>query len=315
MSLDAISDLQKAFRERYLDTHEKYLGSISTLILHDYVNDANKRDFWIPFKICRIIKVNKAYFKNIKRLKLGNEEKSIRNIQNSWFNECALRYPTKLPGYEESLLEKERMKFAPWKIIQFYYTIYASMSAIVRCVNSTPNLGHKRMINIFTNDVLSHPKLRGSFFVQPFCFYLTRGRVVPSFNKMIQWDYGLERHCPKLKECLRKTFNNHKLEKGIKRISLFHYFKDLREWANYEDAYIFMNLYGESVRLNLNWYLVNITHTFNTLAEIFLISYYGFDFLNEKFRTFKERVKTNLEFDPEFISMRFDEYKELPNLV
>ena len=100
-------------------------------------------------------------------------------------------------------------------------------------------------------------------------------------------------------------------EKRNTNVTLLHYFKDLREWINYEDAYLFIRLYGPTVISNLDYSLLKISNAFNTLSDSFLINFYGFDKVYSEFETFVGEINEHLKVDPEFLRARFELYKRL----
>ena len=98
-------------------------------------------------------------------------------------------------------------------------------------------------------------------------------------------------------------------------VSLFHYFDSLREWANYEDSYIFINLFGPGVISRLDSSLKRIVQGFLPVAEVFLISFYGWDRVHTEFLTFSNRVVHHLKTEPSSLITRFGEYAGCSDLV
>jgi len=98
-------------------------------------------------------------------------------------------------------------------------------------------------------------------------------------------------------------------------VSLFHYFKSLREWANYEDSYIFINLFGPSVIATLDSSLKTIMHGFLPVTEVFLISFYGWDKVYCPFEQFTSRIERVLKVKPSPLISRFEEYLKCSSLV
>lgn len=288
-------NLAQEFRANYLNTHEKYLKSIADVIKWSYWDSARSVSEGILGKI----EVDQNYFDGIGSSWRGDEEKAFRNLRNSWYHECALRYPFEAEDID-------RMKFAPWKIIQFYYVIYTASSAIVRCYDNSEQLSHGKVMNILTSNIIMQPKLGIKFFVPPFGICVKNGKIAPLCKDAIRWDWGRENHCPNIEECLLRTY-----EKRNKNVTLLHYFKDLREWINYEDAYLFIRLYGPTVISNLNYSLLEISNAFNTLSDTFLINFYGFDKVYSEFETFVEEMNEHLKVDPEFLRARFKLYNRL----
>ncbi len=288
-------NLAQKFRANYLNTHEKYLKSIADVITWSYGNRVRSVSEGILDKM----EVDQNYFDKIGSSWRGDEEKAFRNLRNSWYHECALRYPFDAEDID-------RMKFAPWKIIQFYYAIYTASSAIVRCYDNSEQLSHVKVMNILTSNIIMQPKLGIRFFVPPFGIYVKKGEIAPSCKDSIEWAYGRKNHCPNIEECLLRTY-----EKRNKNVTLLHYFKDLREWVNYEDAHLFTRLYGQTVISNLNYSLLEISNAFNTLSDTFLINFYGPDKVYSEFETFVEEMNKHLKVDPEFLRARFELYNRL----
>jgi len=287
-------DLAQEFRENYLNTHEKYLKSIADVITQLYWGGG-----CVSKGILDEMEVDQNYFDKIRSSWKGDEEKAFRNLRNSWYHECALNYPFEAEGID-------RMKFAPWKIIQFYYATYTASSAIVRCYDNSEQLKHEKLMNILTSNIIMQPKLGIRFFVPPFGICVKKGEITPSCKNAIKWEYGKKQHCPNIEECLLSTYR-----KRNKNVTLLHYFKDLREWVNYEDAYLFVRLYGPSVINNLDYSLLKISNAFNTLSDTFLINFYGFDKVYSEFETFVGEINTHLKVNPTFLRARFKLYNRL----
>lgn len=130
-------DFANTFRRSYLNIHSIYLKSIRDVIAQQYHISGKASE-----GILEKIEIDQNYFGKIRSNWRGDEEKAFRNLRNSWYHECALRYP--FEAYD-----KVCMKFAPWKTIQFYYAIYTSASAIVRCCNNQEELTHEKVLRIF----------------------------------------------------------------------------------------------------------------------------------------------------------------------
>ena len=290
-------NLAQKFIDDYFNTHAKYLKSIADVIKWSYWDSA--RSVTISEGILDKMEVDQNHFDTIRSSWKGDEEKAFRNLRNSWYHECALRYPFEAEDID-------RMKFAPWKIIQFYYVIYTASSAIVRCYDNSEQLSHGKVMNILTSNIIMHPKLGIKFFVPPFGIYVKNGKITPSCKDAIKWEYGKNHHCPNIEKCLLSAYTKRK-----KNVTLLHYFKDLREWANYEDAYLFIRLYGPTVISNLNYSLLEISNAFNTLSDAFLINFYGFDKVYSEFETFVGEINEHLKVDPEFLRARFELYNRL----
>jgi hypothetical protein len=291
--------LASRFIDSFLDKHIRYLKSI-----HDVIVTLYRSKDGVRKGILDEISVDKAYFDEIKVSWNGNEKKAFLNLRNAWYHECALGYPF---GADEDNV-KARMKFASWKIVQFYYAVYTAASAIVRCYYSPDKLNHEKALRILTNNFIKHPKLGINFFIPPFGIYARNEEVIPSCKDAISWEYGKTHHCPNIEEALLSSCKIRRDE----NITLLHYFKDLREWINYEDAYLLIRLYGPYIIRDLDKSLYEISNAFNMLSEIFLINFYGSEKVFAEFEGFTKEVKNNLEIDPDFLNKRFELYKTFP---
>ena len=290
--VDFLNELPKKFRERYLDTHEKYLKSISDIAVYLYFNSYNDWDGACETIVNKLLSAGK--FTDVK---VDNEYESIyfRNLRNAWYHEVALNNP------EDNF--DQRLKFAPWKIIQCYYSIFAGISALVRCFNSSNERSHGKIISFFGNNFLRNRKRR-LFFLPPFNFHLNQqGKFNPVFEEAVNWDYG-KFHYPILKDCLKSVYKNGKFT------TIPHYLKSLREWVQYEDSYLFFRLYGDSVKRNLDSSLTIINFGYLVHVEFFLIKLFGWDSLEPQFITFINEIIQNLDIEPTHLIKRFNIYEK-----
>lgn len=287
--------IASAFRSRYLDTHEKYLDSIATLLgaCNNHTSLATGE-----FMVRRAPLVQ-ATCSQMRFLGHFDEARALRNLRNSWYHECAFSFPEDL---------NNRMKFAPWKIIQFFYATYSALSSVVRCFDSRPRLSQKTALNEFITKVIIDPPM--DFVPVPLNFYLQDGVITPSPPSVVSWPYGLSYHVPNVQRCLQSLHAT-----PTQPVSLFHYFKSLREWANYEDSYIFINLFGPSVISRLDSSLKRIVQGFLPVAEVFLIYFYGWGTVHDQFKQFFGRVEHILKVTPSSLIMRFEEYSKYVNLA
>ena len=297
-----MSDAATKILSEFID-HCNYINAISDLIFYCYTGSIYEK----PREILRIVEKDLSYFNKIKRLNIGSKNKAITNLRNAWYHELAFLEP--IGDERENRIN--RMKFSPWKIIQFYYSIYSGISAMTRCINNQEKIGHKKMINIFTHNLLTRKELSKKFFVSPFCFVLNRKRVLsPAPSDVIKWSYGITDKCPILENCLLKI-----LKKG--KVSIFHYFWELRNWVNYQDSYIFRRLYGKSLKWNLDHDMHVILNTFLTLTELYMIMVFGYDKIKEDkdifVNDFNKYFESNIENDQRltsYINKRFEIHED-----
>ena len=290
----SMENISSAFRKRYLDTHEKYLDSISTLLRACSDNEPLGPG---QFLLARTNEL-KAVCTQLRSRNTFDEKRALTNLRNSWYHECAFNYPDDM---------YERLKFAPWRLIQFFYVIYTGLSAIVRCFDNRPRLKQNAALNAFTDEMIIKPPTR--LLPVPLCFYLQGGVINPAPRTLISWSYGLSCHVPNIERCLLSV------PKQSTPVSLFHYFKSLREWANYEDSHIFINLYGPRVIEMLDASLKTIVSTFCTVIELFLICFYGWDKVNDQFNQFQFRLPGTLKIYPYSLATRFGEYSKYSGLT
>ena len=298
--VDFLAELPQVFRERYLDTHERYLKSIADVITHLYWR--KPRGWKEP---CRKMIHKLIPAGNLPRRKdVGDETLHFRNLRNYWYHECALHYPLRN-------IDK-RLRFAAWKIIQFYYAVFSSIASLVRLEN-TQLKGHDKILNFYLTNFVCNKHLRG-FFLPPVNFCLNQqGVFSDKFSKMVNWKYADSYHIPNIKECLQYTKKEMKKERGRVgnlRIGIPHYLKILRDWTNYQDAYLFFRLYGQTVKQNLDFCLKRITFIHCVQTEFFMMKTFGWDAVNLQFETFMGELETNLGISSPVLERRFNVYRE-----
>jgi hypothetical protein len=273
--------MSKDFREKYLNVHERYLDAIWAIS--------------IPAAKISRIEIQPDLVDHLKKNGHGDEAKSLRALRNSWYHECA---------FFSSIDNEDWLKFPPWRIIPFYYSIFCMISAMLRCVNDSRQLSHQTTINKFTEILILNNELNQQLFSPPYCFYSVNGRVLPNPQSRISREYALNRDYPNLCDCLTSISTT-----PNKPVSVFHYFKVLREWCTYEDSHIFMNLYGESVKAKLKMCLQHILPTCLGIGENFLVSMWGTETIKHELDLFIGKMVTVNRYVPGTIQSRFNEYK------
>lgn len=157
---DFLEQLPEVFRERYLQTHSVYLKSIADIIAMMY-KTVNLRKASINMVQKLVTQGAKLHEK---RQDPGHETLEFRNLRNCWYHECALNYPFKN-------LDK-RLKFASWKIIQCYYSVFASIASLV-CCYFPPQKSPIKTLNIYGREFLCNRERR-KFFLPPANIYLNQ---------------------------------------------------------------------------------------------------------------------------------------------
>jgi hypothetical protein len=296
-----LDSLPQVFRERYLDVHELYLKSIADVITYLYWK---KRRGWK--EPCRKMILKLIPAGNLPRRKdVGHETLHFRNLRNCWYHECALHHPLRNID--------RRLRFAAWKIIQCYYTVFSSIASLVRLEN-TDIKGHDRFLNFYLSNFICR-RNRRKFFLPPANFYLSQDGIFSrKFSKKVNWKYADSYHLPNIKECLEYTKNEMQQENDDRelnvRIGIPHYLKILRDWTNYQDAYLFFRLYGQTVKQNLDFCLKRMTFIHCVQTEFFMMKTFGWDAVNLQFETFMDELETNLGISSPVLECRFNVYLE-----
>jgi hypothetical protein len=287
--------LTRAFQERYLHSQHNYLGSVSDLIINAYQSKGSGDEFWQTRARAIAHHVDLSCRSDIVRLGPGSKEKSLSNLANAWYNECALFDPPADGA-------RARMMWASWKIVQFYYTIFMAMSAIVRSFEPPVKaLGQEPMTNIFTTRVLDTRRFRSDFVVFPFNVYLgSSGQLMRPSVQEVGWDYAEAVHIPNVERALRWASR-----RRLGRVTgLFHYFRDLREWAQYEDAHLMARLYGPQIIDELDRALRNIAFSWLMVSELWAACRFGTDPVVVAADKFSSTVRSVHKIEPTTLQAR-----------
>jgi hypothetical protein len=269
-----LDSLPQVFRDRYLNTHDRYLRSIADVISHLYTW---KMDDW--HEPCRqmLLRLIPAGRTPTKR-DTEDETLHFRNLRNCWYHESALHYP--LDNIDE------RLRFAAWKIVQFYYSVFSSIASLV-CLEHPERKSHGAVLNFYVNDFVCNEK-RDKFLLPPVNFYLNQQGVFSrNASKVVNWSYADRYHLPNIKACLEFAKSEIEKERNISplaiRIAVPHYLKTLRDWVTYQDSYLFFRLYGPTVKESLDNCLKKIAFIHCVQTEFFLLKTYGWNVLNLQF--------------------------------
>jgi len=284
-----LNSLPAVFRERYLNSHETYLKSIADIIVYMYSGE-NWEDRCAQM-LLHLLEASKMR----KRKDIDEETPHFRNLRNCWYHECSLNYPP------ETL--DERLRFAAWKIIQCYYSVFSSIASLVCCFHPERKT-HDATLNIFAREFLCHRK-RKSYFLPPVNFYLNQqGRFNQEFSKKVNWRYADSYHIPNIIKCLKEVRRDGQMT------TIPHYLKSLRDWVTYGDAYLFIRLYGESPKKNLDFSLRNIAFIHCVQAEFFLLRLFGWEAMKLQYDTFLNQLKNNLGIESPLLTARFKIYSQ-----
>jgi len=280
------SNLSRIFIERFLNKHYPVLNSIADILVYEHHNQPFG---WLK-KIYSKGKINQTLTDP------STETMNMRALRNAWYHECSLNYP---PEYNN------RMKFPAWKIIQCYYSVFSSIAALVRCYDKEKK-GHDSLLNCYGTLLRTHQLRR--FFIIPLCIHLKQnGEVGDSYDELLEWEYGKENHLPVIIEGLKRI---RKENKSV-IVTIPHYLKSLRDWATYEDSYIFFRFYGEKTLKNLDSYLRTICEVYNLQTEVVMVKLYGFDVINRQKEVFAENLTKHMGIKPNELVNRFEIHKVL----
>ncbi len=294
--VDFLKELDNTFRERCLDTHNVYLKSVADIIAQTY-DAGNLRETSI--KMVDSIISQQANLEE-KKIDPGHETPEFRNLRNCWYHECALNYPFGSSNFNVD----DRLKFASWKIIQCYYSIFASIASLVCCYNKKRKRV-KTTLNLFASNFLCN-KRRKKFFLPPVNIYLNQQDQIPEeLLDKITWDYGQKVHIPNIYEALKTVKTE---EKDNVRITIPHYLKFLRDWVTYQDAYLLFRLYGQSPKQDLDFSLKRITFIHCLQTEFYLLNLFGWEAIKRQYVAFSTELRNNLNIKSVPLSARIKAY-------
>lgn len=233
-------NLAKMFMDRFLNRHYPMLDAIADNLVQLYSSPPDMAENLLK-EVYSKGKINELL------VDPSTETINMRALRNAWYHECALNYPHD---------DDERMKFPAWNIIQCYYAVFSSIAALVRSFDDKPK-GHDRLLNSFGTLFLTNHKMK-RFFVIPLCIHLNQdGNLGDSYDELLKW--GRKNNLPRIIEGLERTRQEKKLTSIV---TIPHYLKSLRDWASYEDPYLFFRLYGPIIRKNLDGYLRIICYAY-----------------------------------------------------
>jgi len=288
--VDFLRELPEVFRERYLKTHSIYLKSIADIIAEMYKTTSLRK---ASANMIRKLLTQEAKLHE-KRQDPGHETLEFRNLRNCWYHECSLNYPFRNLD--------ERLKFASWKIIQCYYSVFASIASLVCCYHP-PQLSINKTISIYGREFLCSRE-RKRFFLPPVNLYLSQEGIIPrDLSKMITWDYAHEFKIPHIEKCLRSVHKENTMT------TIPHYLKSLRDWVTYQDAYLLFRLYGEVPKVDLDFSLRKIAFIHCLQTEYYLINLFGWNAVERQYDAFLTELENNLEIKSPTLSARFSAYQ------
>ncbi len=228
------------FRQRYLSVHDVCLNGLGDLIATAYDGGRPARDQCAKMLLILAPHTDPG-------IKLNDpedfESPYFRNLRNAWYHEFAMR--------------RSGLETAAWKIVKAYYAVFCSVSAVVRTLRGSGLRGHRPMLLAYGEEFVRNARRR-QFLLPPSNLFLI-DRLEGS--DAITWPYGLQYKVPNVESGLRWARDWATKVYGIPErapVTLPWYLLGLREWVNYSDAYLFLMLYGESIKNKLEAALNNI---------------------------------------------------------
>lgn len=181
---------------------------------------------------------------------------------------------------------------------------FSSIASLVTCFKPEKK-SHEATLNIFGTDFLCNSK-RKNYFLPPMNMYLNQqGKMKTEFSKQICWPYADTYHIPIIKKCLAETREENRVA------TIPHYLKKLRDWVTYGDAYLFIRLYGEVPKEDLDCSLRAIAFVSCAQAEFFLLRLYGWNAVYRQLEYFLQQMETNLKTSSEPLNARFHVYSRI----
>lgn len=289
--VDFFSNLPDTFRERFLDTHFVYLYSISYIIRKMY-GEKNLEET-TEAMVNQLL--NQKPRLSERKQDPPHEISEFRNLRNCWYNECALNYPF------DNL--DERIKFASWKIMQCYYTVFHAIASLVCCHHEEQHR-ISNTLNLYTREFLC--RTRKAFTLPPLNLFVNQQGIIPKEAKeLITWEWGRDNCVPKIKECLDGVQVKNRLT------AIPHYLKTLRESFTYRDMYLLFRLYGESPKNKLDTSLSKIAFAYCLQTEFYLINLFGWNAFEQQFNVFSSELRENLNIESPTLISRFVTYKKM----
>ncbi len=286
---DFLARLPELFRKRYLNRHERSLKSFADTIAYLYLGwDRHQPKY---FQMISQLPLSGSFPLTL-RDRPNSEQSQFRHLRNAWYHELAVRYPDDFDS---------RTKFAGWKIIQGYYCVFSSISALVRCLHGRGNYSHNQTISVYARELIASPTF-SPFFLPPAGMYLNQQGTLSNYKQIRNTKYT-DSMLPQMRKCLRSV------REGRHDITtLVHYLKSLREWATYEDSYLLFRMYGQTVKDNLDFSLQTLSSFYVAHTEFFLIRSFGLKAVRTQSTIFLGELERNMHLDHPLLRARFELY-------
>lgn len=244
---------------------------------------------------------------------------AFRNLTNSWRDEYALN----CPQFDS---EEVRAQTAEWRIIQMYYAVFKSTSAIMRSkFENIRKDGKGKHASLWeTHRRKCMDELQTKLYPFPFMYFPVADN--PQRRDAFSWEipYPIhedfyedqkERQDGYAQDMLESIYESSQKSSYIQGKTLFTFYdllKGLREWAQYQQGGIFSRLYGETHIKALDHALRLIAYTALTVAEVALICSFGFNEFENIYSEYKQSCEEGQASDSLYLVYeRYEVYRKV----
>lgn len=230
----------------------------------------------------------------------GNYQRSFKNMFHAWYSECFLSYPSvhsmlKPPtkDIERELnrhIEWMNKHFIGWRYIIGYYSLFFSLSAMLRAIDESYKGGHRNIIKAFNTRFYSR-RFPRDFMLFPFdaC---SNSELKNVFSRQF-----LSAASPVMEA------------KEGEKISLLDLLYIGRQRVNYYIISRFARTRKQRYRIFFTLNLRRTVFLFNLIAEVFLIKCFDYYLLQQRFRTAEKHWKKS-KILPYPVTIRFGMYEK-----
>lgn len=214
------------------------------------------------------------------------------------------------------------MQTTEWRIIQMYYSVYKSVSAIMRSKFGEIRAGSKGTHNAVFEKHRKEcmDKLQSKLYVFPFMYFPNEQN--PGNKSVFSWEvpYPIvgenhnqqEQQNKYAQDALRSIYDASQKSEYLQNEVFFTFYdllKKLREWAQYQQGGIFNRLYGETHIMALDHALRLISYTSLAIAEVALICGFGFNKFNDVYDEFRKSSREGKSHSTNLVYERFSIYR------
>lgn len=276
-------------------------------------DDFSKFKQHILFNIISSSLNNQSRFESFFEDALDDRSDSYRNLTNGWRDEFTLNWPL---GGDEI----DRMETADWKIITCYYSLFKSVSALLRTKTTERFGSHQEYFNKHAHEFMA--ELGSSIYTFPLLFfpveespysgqYFTPNVAFPSETR---YQADIERENKKQSKMWMERIYGHGMTvssvDGDTIVTFYDLFKKLREWANYQKGSVLSRFYGETLMKQMDTAMRLISFTGLATSEILLIHAYGWDSFESEYMGYRDACEEGGHSAETLIDERFKIYEK-----